>query len=84
MKIRHAEDIPAIYLSPGDSIELRYDEEDLATGEVATRTLHRECVGRAMEINRIAVVDFDDEELKPLGMDDAIGGVFGEKTKANR
>ncbi len=81
MKIRKAENISPIYLSPGDSIELQYEETNLDTRKMTKRTLAKEVVERSMTVDRIAIVDLDDEELKPLGMDDAIAGVFGEGTK---
>ena len=80
MKIRHAKDISPIHLSPGDSLELRYEEHNEKTGErVLERTLHHEQLERPLEVTRLAVVDFEDgEELKLLGMNDAIGFVIGE------
>lgn len=80
MKIRHVKDIAPINMRPGDSLELRYEEHDEKTGEkVLDRTLHAERVGRDLEVTRLAVVDFEDgEDLKLLGMNDAIGFVIGE------
>jgi hypothetical protein len=80
MKIRHVKDVATIHLGPGDALELHYEEHDEKTGKkVLDRVLHAEPLERSLKVDRIAIVDFDDgEELKLLGMNDAIGGVFGE------
>jgi hypothetical protein len=78
MKIRHIKDIAPIHLHSKDTLELRYEEHDEFGKKILDRTLHHEQIGRDIEISRIAVVDFEDGELKLLGMNDAIGAVFGE------
>lgn len=80
MKIRKIEDIPAINLYSGDTIELRYQEHDEKGKLITDRTLTKEAVGRSMIVDRVAIMDLEDGELKLLGMDDAIAGVFGTRS----
>lgn len=65
MKLRKVRDIAPLYVTPGDSIILKYGDEELLRDEIT----------EVMTFDRVATFDVENE----LGFEKGIGGAFGKK-----
>jgi len=83
------QDIDPIAVAAGDQIQLTYNETlelprflGLGTRKIAQkpRVLMSDSFTEARVIDRIAIVDLGDGELKTLGMSQGIAGVFGKRS----
>ena len=81
MKIRQLKDIAPINLAAGDSLQLTYREHVLVSGlNVRTKEypLLTETFTEARTVDRVAIVELEGGELRALGMEQGIAGVFGK------
>ena len=70
MKIRKQEDISKINLLPGDTLVVSFKAADGTTTELV-----RDGIDNAMVVDRITVVDLDNE----YGFKRGLGALFGER-----
>lgn len=84
MRVRAMQDISPINVMPGDSIQLAWSEDVVVEGLFGRRRLSHsdevllsETFTESRVVDRVAIVELDDGELRALGMSQGIAGVFG-------
>lgn len=76
MKIRKIEDVAPIHVLNGDTLKVLHQDEN---GE--TTVLCSDTFTSARVIDRVAIVELEDDELAVLGMEQGIGGVVGKRAE---